>query len=72
MRFRECVSGRDLGELIVRRHTILKEMAPSLRSCLTSRSLFQISLVRGNAVYEEVSFRRDGVGRGWGWHKTRW
>lgn len=57
MRFRACVSGNDLGELVVQRHTRLKEVAPSLRSCLTSRPLFQISLVRGAAVYEEAGFR---------------
>ena len=56
VRFRASVSGRDLGELLVQRHALLKEVAPSLRSCLSSRPLFQISLVRGDAVYEEACF----------------
>jgi hypothetical protein len=56
VRFRAHVSGNDLGKLVVQRHTLLKEVAPSLRSCLTSRPLSQISLVRGDAVYEKAGF----------------
>ena len=63
VRFRACVSGNDLGELVVQRHTLLKEVVPSLRSCLTSRPLFQISLVRGDAFYEEAGFKGGGRGR---------
>ena len=60
MRFRASVSGRELGELVVQRQSLLKEVAPSLRSCLSSRPLLQISLVRGDAVYEEAGFEREG------------
>lgn len=60
VRFRACISGSDLGELVVERHTLLKEVAPSLRACLTSRSLFQISLVRGDAVFEQAGLGEGG------------
>ena len=53
VRFRASVSGRELGELVVQRQSLLKEVAPSLRSCLSSRPLLQISLVRGDAVLVE-------------------
>jgi hypothetical protein len=54
VRFRACESGNDLGRLVVRRDTPLREVASSLKTCFTTRSCFQIALRRGEIVYEEA------------------
>lgn len=54
VRFRASLSGQNLGDSVVQSHTRLKEVTPFLRACFTSRPHFQISLVRGEVLYEEA------------------
>lgn len=54
VKFKAILTGDDLGLMVVKKDTTLKDVCPSLKACLTSRPSFQISLTHGNEVYDEA------------------